>query len=143
MQEAEVVYLNENGVLVTDRRIVTPWRTYAVQHVASAWQGEDGRRRGGPIWGLFAGALCMGAVGTMSIAEITPPAGLLVFLVMEAIAGCLGGVFLVSVARSALRRPRPCVWLDVDGRELMAYSDPDQVFVRRVVRAIQQAISHA
>ena len=133
MQEAEVVYLNENGVIVTDRRIVTPRQTFAVQHVASARSGPDPRSRriGVGAW-VVAGISIVLAFSAPTMKDGTRHTAYMLAIGLAA-------VFAATVVYIRVRPVPDCAWVIIGGHDVLLVAHRDAAFIGRVVEAVNRA----
>lgn len=133
MDGQEQLLLEEQGVIVTDARIVVPGRTYAVAHVTSVATARVQAGLLGPALVFAVGVLVsVLAFNGLAYGRASMGAAFLVILAL----GLLGGAVLLRVAPW---RPY-LLLLHTAGGEREVLSHRDRAFVRRVKGAVSEAL---
>ncbi|MGY6256569.1 DUF6232 family protein [Paraburkholderia caledonica] len=119
-ETAEKVFLETEGIAVTNARFIVPGQTYAMSGITAIAHREKSSSR----------------VGGLSLALLA----IVIAVSWEALRPMAAVMLVVGVLWALRARGRYDVILNTSSGQLQAFSSPDREFVRRIVSALNEAI---
>jgi hypothetical protein len=132
MSDADCIFLDEAGILVSKTRFVVGAQTFTMSSVSSVRGVEISPNRTMPILLMLIG-LFMSIFGVAAFSEVSKWVG---------VAMCLFGIASTFIAIVTLRRQKPefVVMLMTASGEMAACGNTDRDFIARVLDALTEVI---